>query len=50
MPYAAEMEVEACPVPKASYSLSLMRGKPLMPPSLRFVGKRSRRPVIILWA
>jgi hypothetical protein len=33
IPNAAEMEVEACPVPKASYSLSLMRGNPLMPPN-----------------
>ena len=50
MPSAAEIEVEACPVPNASYSLSLMLGKPLNPFSLRFVRNRSRRPVMILWA
>ena len=32
IPNAAEMEVEECPVPNESYSLSSRRGKPLMPP------------------
>ena len=50
MPNAAEIDTEACPPPKASYSLSDMRGKPLMPPSRRLVRKASRRPVMILWA
>ena len=31
MPSAAEIEVEECPTPKVSYSLSLRRGKPPMP-------------------
>lgn len=30
MPKAAEIDVEECPVPKASYLLSLLFGKPLM--------------------
>ncbi len=50
MPNAAEMLTDECPAPKASYSLSAMRGKPLMPPSLRFDRNASRRAVIILWA
>ena len=50
MPKAAEIDTEACPPPKASYSLSDMRGKPLMPPSRRLVLNASRRPVMILWA
>ena len=49
MPKAAEIETEAWPPPKASYSLSAMRGKPLMPPSCRLWRKASRRPVMILW-
>ncbi len=48
MPSAAEMEVDECAVPKVSYSLSSRRGNPLMPPSWRSVGMRSRRPVRIL--
>ena len=48
MPKAAEMLVDECAVPKASYSLSLRRGKPLMPPSWRKLAMRSRRPVKIL--
>ncbi len=49
MPRAAEMELEACPAEKVSYSLSSGLGKPLSPPNLRLVSKRSRRPVSILW-
>ena len=48
MPSAAEMLVDECAVPKVSYSLSLRRGKPLMPPNWRSVFMRSRRPVRIL--
>ena len=48
MPKAAEMLVEEWAVPKASYSLSSRRGKPLMPPRWRKVAMRSRRPVKIL--
>ena len=50
MPNAAEIDTEACPPPKASYSLSAMRGKPLMPPRRRLVRNASQRPVMILWA
>ena len=49
-PRAAEIEVDECPVPKQSYSLSLRLGKPLIPPSVRSVLKASRRPVRILCA
>ena len=48
MPSAAEMLVDECAVPKASYSLSLRWGKPDRPPSWRRVAMRSRRPVRIL--
>ncbi len=48
MPSAAEIEVEECPVPKVSYSLSSRRGKPAMPPSWRRLCMRSRRPVSTL--
>ena len=34
---AAEMEVEECPTPKASYSLSFIFGKPLIPLYFRLV-------------
>ena len=37
IPSAAETEVEECPTPKESCSLSFMFGNPLMPPRLRFV-------------
>jgi hypothetical protein len=50
MPSAAEIEVEECAVPNASYSLSLRRGKPAMPPNWRSRAMPSRRPVRILWA
>ena len=50
MPSAAEMLVDECAVPKASYSLSARLGKPDRPPSWRSVGMRARRPVRILWA
>jgi hypothetical protein len=48
IPSAAEMDVLACPAPKASCSLSLSRQKPEIPPCWRMVGSRSRRPVSIL--
>ena len=48
IPSAAEMEVEECPTPKVSYSLSERLGKPEIPPINRFVWKFSRRPVKIL--
>ena len=38
MPSAAEMLVDECAVPKVSYSLSLLCGKPEMPPICRSVG------------
>ena len=37
IPKAAEIELEACPAIKASYSLSEGFGKPLIPPNLRSV-------------
>ena len=37
IPNAAEMEVDECPTPNASYSLSLLLGNPLMPPYFLFV-------------
>ena len=49
MPKAAEMELEACPQVKVSYSLSLGEGNGRMPFSFRLVWKLSRRPVRILW-
>ena len=48
MPKAAEIEVLECPVPNASYSLSLRLGKPAMPLALRKFAMASRRPVKIL--
>ena len=33
IPKAAEIDVEECPVPKESYLLSDIFGKPLMPPN-----------------
>ena len=50
IPRAAEIDVEACPTPKASYGLSQILGKPLIPPALLSVWKASRLPVKILWA
>ncbi|MCY1304759.1 hypothetical protein D9M70_545280 [compost metagenome] len=49
MPSAAEMEVDECAVPKASYSDSLRFGKPEMPPCCRSWAMPARRPVRILW-
>ena len=49
-PSAADTEVEEWPVPKESYSLSDIFGKPLIPPSVLMPRKASRRPVSILWA
>ena len=49
IPRAAEIAVELCPTPKASYSLSLGVGKPLIPPCWRRVEKLSLLPVRILW-
>ena len=45
---AAEIDVDECPTPKVSYSLSQRRGKPLMPPSCFNEAMASRRPVRIL--
>ncbi len=50
IPKAAEMEFEACPATKVSYSLSFGFGKPLSPPSLRKEAKASLLPVSILCA
>ncbi len=50
IPSPAEMEVDECPVPKASCGLSLLLGKPDSPSRWRIVENRSRRPVRILWA
>ena len=43
-----EMDVEEWAAPKGSYSLSVRLVNPEMPPPLRNVGIRSRRPVRIL--
>ncbi len=48
MPSAALIDVLAWAVPKVSYSLSLRRGKPEMPPHILSFDMRSRRPVSIL--
>ncbi|OPZ43711.1 MAG: hypothetical protein BWY95_02177 [Bacteroidetes bacterium ADurb.BinA104] len=48
IPRAADMELEACPLVKESYSLSSGEGNGLSPPNLRLVLNRSRRPVSIL--
>ncbi len=48
MPNPAEIEVELCAAPNASYSLSTRRVKPDKPPPWRSVRMRSRRPVKIL--
>ena len=48
MPKAAEIEVEECPTPKASNSLSLLFGKPEIPFKVLFVSKTSLLPVKIL--
>ena len=47
-PRPAEMEVELCPVSKASQLLSLRLGKPLMPRNCRRPSNPSLRPVRIL--
>ncbi|MOA38955.1 hypothetical protein D3C78_1606950 [compost metagenome] len=48
MPSAAEIDVDECAVPKASYSDSLRFGKPEMPPCCRNCAMPARRPVRIL--
>ena len=48
MPSAAEIDVDECAVPKASYSLSSRLGKPARPPYMRSVLICSRRPVSTL--
>ena len=48
IPNAADIEVEECPTPNASYSLSLGLGKPHKPLNILFVLNASRRPVNIL--
>ena len=50
MPSAADIEFEACPLVKVSYSLSSGEGKGRRPPNCLLVEKRLRRPVSILWA
>ncbi len=50
IPRAADMDVEECPVPKSSYSLSDIFGKPLIPSMVRFFLNASRLPVRILCA
>ena len=50
MPSAAEIEVELCAVPKASYSDSERLGNPEIPPSWRSLAMPSLRPVRILCA
>lgn len=49
MPSAAEIELEAWPHAKVSYSLSAGEGKGRTPPQQRLVWNVSRRPVRILW-
>src|SRR4030067_1090345 len=49
MPRAADIEVELCPVPKASCSLSFLLGKPEMPPYCLSVEKLLYLPVRSLW-
>ena len=49
MPNAAPMEVDECPTPNTSYSLSQRLGKPAKPWYWRMVSMRSLRPVRILW-
>ncbi len=49
MPNAAEMDVELCPAPNGSYSLSARFVKPDMPPVCLMVGMRDLLPVKILW-
>ncbi|CAM5199096.1 hypothetical protein CDEN61S_01009 [Castellaniella denitrificans] len=48
MPSAAEIEVEECAVPKASYGDLARFGKPEIPPRWRRPAMASRRPVRIL--
>ena len=48
MPRAAEMELEAWPQAKVSYSLSEGEGKGRTPPQQRLVWNVSRRPAKIL--
>src|SRR5690625_1593812 len=49
IPSVAEIEVEECAVPKASYSDSQRRGNPEIPPYWRKPAICERRPVNILW-
>ena len=48
IPTKAEIDVEECPTPKVSYSLSLRFGNPLKPLYFRFEGKSCLLPVNIL--
>ena len=48
-PRAAEIEVEACPAPKASQSLSFLLGKPDSPSIFLSLLSPSFLPVRILW-
>ena len=47
-PRPAEIEVDECAAPNASYALSARRVKPESPPPALSVRMRSRRPVRIL--
>ena len=49
IPSPAEIDVDACAAPNASYSLSARLVKPERPLPIRRVRMRSRRPVMILW-
>ena len=49
IPSAAEMDVELCPVLNASHGLSLVFGKPLIPPNCLRVPISFFLPVSILW-
>jgi hypothetical protein len=49
MPNPAEIAVDACPAPNASYGDSERIEKPEIPPPWRSVSKRFARPVSNLW-
>ena len=50
IPKAAEIDVEACPAPMTSYSLSERLRNPLNPLNCLIVGNSSNRPVSNLCA
>ena len=49
-PSPAEIEVDACPAPNTSYSLSVLFKNPLKPLYFRIVSKESNLPVKTLCA